>query len=391
MDIPQAIKQLHPEMLAWRRHLHRHPETAYEEVQTADFIAGQLRGFGFTPHTGLAKTGVVASLSVGSSPRSMALRADMDALHIHEHNDFAHKSSFPGKMHACGHDGHAAMLLGAAKHLIETQAFDGTVHFIFQPAEEGRAGAQQMLAEGLFEQFPSDCVFGLHNFPNIPVGHFAIKAGPMMAALNCFEITLTGIACHAAKPHLGHDPMIAAAQLILALQTIVSRNVDPHAAAVVTVTQIHSGQTWNAIPEQVILRGTYRCFETTVQQLLEQRLQALTETLSQAFNVTGQIVFNPENPGYPVTANSAKETAIAVAVASAIVGEQAVNLNPLPSMGSEDFAFMLQQKPGCYVWLGNGDAPGCGQLHNPHYDFNDDILPIGAAYWVKLVETVLSK
>ncbi|NOT83478.1 MAG: amidohydrolase [Methylococcaceae bacterium] len=391
MQIPEAITQLHPQMLVWRRHLHRYPETAYEEVQTADFIAQQLRDFGFIPHTGLAKTGVVASLSVGASTKTIALRADMDALHIHEHNEFAYKSTVSGKMHACGHDGHSAMLLGAAKHLVDTQQFDGTVHFIFQPAEEGRAGAQQMLAEGLFEQFPSDCVFGLHNFPNVPVGHFAIKAGPMMAALNCFEITLTGKACHAAKPHLGQDPMIAAAQLIMALQTIVSRNVNPHEPAVVSVTQIHSGQTWNAIPEEVTLRGTYRCFEYSVQQLLERRLQELTETLSMAFNVTGQIVFNPENPGYPVTSNSIKETAIAVAVATAVVGEQAVDLNPVPSMGSEDFAFMLQQKPGCYVWLGNGNQPCCGQLHNPHYDFNDDILPIGAAYWVKLVETVLNK
>jgi hippurate hydrolase len=377
-------------MLAWRRHLHRHPETAYEEIQTAEFIAKQLRSFGLNPHIGLAKTGVVASLSVGSGQKSIALRADMDALHIDERNDFAYKSNVPGKMHACGHDGHAAMLLGAAQHLAATQQFDGTVHFIFQPAEEGRAGAQQMLADGLFEQFPSDCVFGLHNFPNVPTGHFAIKAGPMMAALNCFEITLSGTACHAAKPHLGHDPIMAAAQLITALQTIVSRNLDPHAAAVVTITQIHGGHTWNAIPEQVTLRGTYRCFEPRVQHMLEQRLQQLTETLSAAFNVTAQIVFNPENPGYPVTCNSIKETAIAVAVATALVGEQAVNLQPVPSMGSEDFAFMLQQKPGCYVWLGNGSDPGCAQLHNPYYDFNDDILSIGAAYWIKLVETVLT-
>lgn len=391
MGIPAAIKQLHPIMREWRRHLHRHPETAYEEVQTAEFIVERLREFGFTPHTGLAKTGVVASLTVGSSPKTIALRADMDALHIHEHNDFDHKSRVAGKMHACGHDGHAVMLLGAAQHLMQTQQFDGTVHFIFQPAEEGRAGAQKMMAEGLFEQFPSDCVFGLHNFPNVPVGHFAIKAGPMMAALNCFEITLTGKACHAAKPHLGHDPMVAAAQLIQALQTIVSRNVDPHQSAVVTVTQINGGHTWNAIPEQVTLRGTYRCFEPSVQLLLEQRLQTLTETLSLAFNVEGRIVFNPENPGYPVTTNSVREAEIAVAVASGIVGTQAVDLNPVPSMGSEDFAFMLQEKPGCYVWLGNGDMPGCGQLHNPHYDFNDDILPIGAAYWVKLVETVLNQ
>lgn len=390
MNIPNAIKQLHPAMIVWRRHMHSHPETAYEEQHTAAYIAEQLQSFGFTPHRGLAKTGVVASLKVGNSAKKIALRADMDALHIHENNAFDYRSRIDGKMHACGHDGHSAMLLGAAKYLIDSQQFDGTVHFIFQPAEEGRAGAQQMLADGLFEQFPCDQVFGLHNFPNVPVGHFAIKAGPMMAALNCFEITLTGTACHAAKPHLGHDPMIAAAQLLLAMQSIVSRNVDPHAPAVVTVTQIHSGHTWNAIPEQAMLRGTYRCFDAQVQKLLERRLQTLTETLSQAFNVEGKIVFNPDNPGYPVTSNSIEETALAIAAARAVVGEQAVDLTPVPSMGSEDFAFMLQQKPGCYVWLGNGDTPGCGQLHNPNYDFNDDILPIGAAYWAKLVESILN-
>ena len=391
MQIPEAIQRLQPQMQEWRRHLHRYPETAYEESKTSAFIVDRLRLFGLYPHIGLAKTGVVASLSVGNSPKAIGLRADMDALFIDEQNNFSHKSCELGKMHACGHDGHAAMLLGAAQYLTETRQFDGTVHFIFQPAEEGRAGAQQMIADGLFDLFPCDSVFGLHNFPNVPTGHFAVKSGPMMAALNCFEITLTGTACHAAKPHLGHDPMVVAAQLLTAIQTIVSRNVDPHESAVITITQMHSGQTWNAIPEQVVMRGTYRCFEPNVQRLLESRLHALTETLCAAFNVAGKIVFNPENPGYPVTSNSERETQIAIAVAQAVVGDAAVNLKPVPSMGSEDFAFMLQQKPGCYVWLGNGNEPGCGQLHNPHYDFNDEILPIGAAYWGKLVETVLMK
>lgn len=389
MSIPEAIQQLHAEMRDWRHHLHSFPETAYEEVNTADFIAQKLQEFGLQTRTGLAKTGVVASLTCGTGSKCIALRADMDALHIQETNELPYRSRIAGKMHACGHDGHSVMLLGAAKYLAANPNFDGSVHFIFQPAEEGRAGAQQMLQEGLFDLFPCDYVFGLHNFPNVPAGHFAVKTGPMMAALNCFEIELTGVACHAAKPHLGNDPLMAATHLITALQTIVSRNVDPHASAVVSITQIHSGQTWNAIPEQVIMRGTYRCFQTVVQQQIEQRIQHMTAHISAAFNVTVSVVFDPENPGYPVTVNHPEATAIATAVANQVVGVDKVDLTPTPSMGSEDFAFMLQEKPGCYIWLGNGAEAGCGQLHNPRYDFNDEILPIGAAYWVKLVETVL--
>ena len=261
MTIPLQIKALHSEMSAWRQHLHRHPETAYEEVATAAFIAEKLRDFGLAPHTGLAKTGVVASVSAGTGTRAIALRADMDALHIHERSELAYQSIVPGKMHACGHDGHSTMLLGAAKYLVTNPKFNGTVHFIFQPAEEGRAGARLMLEEGLFEKFPCESIFGMHNFPNIPTGHFAIKAGPIMAGLDCFEITLTGVASHAAKPHLGQDPIVAAAHLINALQSIVSRNVNPADSAVVTITQLHSGQTWNAIPEQVVLRLDVQVFK----------------------------------------------------------------------------------------------------------------------------------
>lgn len=336
MKIPESIKALYAEMLAWRQHLHRYPETAYEENQTAAFISERLCSFGLSPHTGIAKTGVVATLTAGSGSKAIALRADMDALHIDERTELSYKSTVPGKMHACGHDGHSTMLLGAAKYLSANPNFNGTVHFIFQPAEEGRAGAERMLAEGLFEKFPCDSVYGMHNFPNIPTGHFAIKAGPIMAALHCFEIILTGVASHAAKPHLGQDSMIVAAQLISALQTIVSRNLDPHTSAVVSITQLHSGQTWNAIPEQVLLRGTFRCFDESVQKVIEQRIRQLTETLSSAFNVHGNVVFNPENPGYPVTSNSPAEAAIAIDVATAIVGTQRVELNPVPSMGSED-------------------------------------------------------
>ncbi|MEI7995866.1 MAG: M20 aminoacylase family protein [Methylococcaceae bacterium] len=376
-------------MRQWRQHLHQFPETAFEEAQTAKFIADKLTGFGLEVHQGLGKTGVVAKLSSGNSSKKIALRADMDALFIQEQNTFAHRSRHDGKMHACGHDGHSAMLLGAAKYLSEHSNFNGTVYFIFQPAEEGRAGAKQMIADGLFEQFPVDCVFGMHNFPDIPVGHFAVKSGAMMASFDCFEITLTGWATHAAMPHLGNDAIIASAQLINALQTIVSRNLNPADPAVVSITQIHAGNTWNAIPESVVLRGTFRCFSSAVQTIIAGKITQLVNSICGGFNVSADIRFNPENAGYPVTFNSETETAIALKAAIAVVGEDSVNQQPTPSMGSEDFAFMLQEKPGCYIWIGNGSSENSCLLHNPHYDFNDAILPAGAAYWVKLVEMLL--
>lgn len=391
MSIPSEIQQLHAEMRQWRRHLHQFPETAFEETATAEFIAGKLSGFGLDVHQGLGKTGVVATLSAGDGAGKIALRADMDALFIQERNKFDHKSRHDGKMHACGHDGHSAMLLGAASHLASHRDFDGTVYFIFQPAEEGRAGAKQMILDGLFEKFPADCVFGLHNFPDIPLGHFAVKSGPMMASFDCFEIILTGQATHAAMPHLGNDAIVAAAQLITALQTIVSRTVDPAEQAVVSITQIHAGQTWNALPESVVLRGTFRCFSDSAQKTIADKISQLTHALCQGFNVTAEIKLNPENLGYPITFNTEEETQMALNAAIAIVGEDCINRQPTPSMGSEDFAFMLQEKPGCYLWLGNGSSENGCLLHNPHYDFNDAILPIGAAYWVKLVETALPK
>lgn len=384
------MTNLKNDMKAWRQHLHRFPETAFEETETARFVADKLRSFGLTVHEGLAKTGVVATLSVGNSCKKIALRADMDALFIQEQNHFAHKSCHDGKMHACGHDGHTAMLLGAARQLATQRNFNGTVYFIFQPAEEGRAGAKQMIEEGLFEQFPADCVFGMHNFPDIPVGHFAIKSGAMMAAFDCFEIVINGQATHAAMPHLGNDAIVAAAQLITALQTIVSRNVEPNQPAVLSITQVHAGNTWNAIPESVILRGTFRCFDSSVQTLIANKIKQLVETICLGFSVTATVSFNPENVGYPVTFNTPAETAIALTAATAVVGTDCINTQPTPSMGSEDFAFMLQAKPGCYIWIGNGSSENSCLLHNPHYDFNDDILSVGAAYWVKLVETVLN-
>ena len=376
-------------MREWRQHLHRFPETAFEETQTSQFIAEKLIGFGLEVHQGLGMTGVVATLSAGNGDKKIALRADMDALLIQEQNTFAYKSCHDGKMHACGHDGHTAMLLGAASYLAQHRNFNGTVYFIFQPAEEGRAGAKQMIDDGLFEKFPADCVFGMHNYPDIPLGHFAVKSGAMMASFDCFEIIITGQATHAAMPHLGNDAIVASAQLIIALQTVVSRTLNPADPAVVSITQIHAGNTWNALPESVVLRGTFRCFNTTVQQTIANKITRLVNGICEGFEVSAEIKFNPENPGYPVTLNTAAETELALQAAIAVVGESCVNREPVSGMGSEDFAFMLQEKPGCYIWIGNGSSENSCLLHNPHYDFNDDILPIGAAYWVKLVDIVL--
>ena len=391
MSILSKLQPLQVQMREWRQHLHQFPETAYEETQTAQFIADKLASFGLEVYQGLGKTGVVATLSAGTSTKKIALRADMDALFIQEQNSFAYKSCHDGKMHACGHDGHSAMLLGAASYLAQHRNFDGTVYFIFQPAEEGRAGAKQMIDDGLFEQFPADCVFGLHNFPDIPLGHFAVKSGAMMAAFDCFEIIITGQATHAAMPHLGNDAIIASAQLITALQAIVSRTLNPADSAVVSITQIHAGNTWNALPESVLLRGTFRCFNTVIQKTIADKISQIVKGICESFNVSAEINFNPENPGYPVTFNAVAETELALQAAIAVVGEFGVDRQPIASMGSEDFAFMLQEKPGCYIWIGNGSSENSCLLHNPHYDFNDEILAVGAAYWVKLVEIVMAR
>jgi len=390
MNIYKEIEAMHAEMRSWRQYLHQHPETAFEEFNTSTFISAKLRKFGLEVHEGLATTGLVASLSCGSSHKKIALRADMDALFIQEKNELSYKSKNNGKMHACGHDGHSAMLLGAAKYLAEHADFNGTVYFIFQPAEEGRAGAKQMIEDGLFELFPADCIFGLHNFPDTPQGHFAIHTGPVMASFDCFEITLNGQAAHAAMPHLGGDVLLAGAHLVSALQSVVSRNVNPADPAVLSITQIHGGDTWNALPDSVVLRGTFRCFKQATQQLIEERIRQLVESIALGFNLEAKMSINPENAGYPVTCNTDTETAIAIEVAQELVGIEQVDLHAPPSMGSEDFAFMLQEKPGCYVWLGNGSSDGECLLHNPHYDFNDEILTVGATYWVKLVERILN-
>jgi len=389
MKIDPEIAALHDDMRRWRRQIHQYPETAFEETATARLIADQLRQAGIEVHQGLAQTGVVGVLRRGNSANSLALRADMDALFIQEQNQFEYASRHHGKMHACGHDGHAAMLLGAACFLASRGRFNGTVYFIFQPAEEGRAGAHQMISEGLFEQFPAQRIFGMHNFPDFPAGHFAVRTGPMMASFDCFEITFSGQAAHAAMPHLGSDVLVAAAHLVTQLQTIVSRRIDPVEPAVLSVTQIHGGSTWNALPASAVVRGTFRCFKDSVRAQLEDNINHLTRSVAHSFNVQADIRFNPENPGYPVTVNSPDETASAIRAAIAVAGDGCVDTDPMPSMGAEDFAFMLQQKPGCYLWIGNGSSDGDCLLHNPNYDFNDEILPLGAAYWISLVESEL--
>ncbi len=384
------IEHIQPEMQKWRRHLHQHPETAFTEFNTAEFIKQKLIDWNIEVHDGIAETGLVGIIQKGDSEKKIALRADMDALPIQEQNPFDYKSVNKGKMHACGHDGHSAMLLGAANYLAHYGAFNGTVYLIFQPAEESRGGAKAMIDAGLFERFPAQAVYGMHNFPDILTGHFAVKSGPLMASFDGFEIILQGHATHAAMPHLGNDVILAAAQIITQLQSIVSRNVNPNDPAVVSITQIHGGNTWNAIPESVMLRGTFRCFNNATQKLIMDKITQISSATAQCFSVNAQVNFNPENPGYPVTENHPNETQHALAAAQAVVGSDNIVLNPEPSLGAEDFAFMLKEKPGCYLWLGNGSSSGDCLLHNPHYDFNDDILAIGASYWVKLVEQQLA-
>ncbi|MHB8667149.1 MAG: M20 aminoacylase family protein [Burkholderiales bacterium] len=386
MAIVDKMRQIHAAMTEWRHDVHAHPETAFEEVRTAAMVAQKLEAFGLSVHRGLGRTGVVGTLRAGSGRRAVGLRADMDALHIHEKNAFGHRSQHAGKMHACGHDGHTAMLLGAAKYLSEHRHFDGTVHFIFQPAEENEGGAREMVEQGLFEKFPCDAVYGMHNWPGMPVGKFGVRAGPMMASFDIFEIELIGRGSHAALPHTGTDPIAAAAGLVQALQTITSRNVDPIESAVVSVTQIHAGDTWNVIPEAAILRGTARAFKPEVQDLIERRVREICAGIAAAAGAQVKVRYERR---YPPLINAAPETEICAAVMQALVGAENLVRVP-PVMGSEDFAFMLQVKAGCYVFVGNGPSEGGCMLHNPRYDFNDEVLPLGASYWASLVEHVLA-
>ena len=385
MPILNRIAEFHRDVTAWRRDIHAHPETAFEERRTSDFVAARLAEFGIEVHRGLAGTGVVGTLrGARSGRRAIAIRADMDALDVPEQNHFEHRSTQQGKMHACGHDGHTAMLLGAARYLAETRNFAGTVHFVFQPAEENEAGGRVMVEQGLFEQFPVDAVYGMHNWPGLAVGKFAVQPGPVLAAADIFEIAVRGKGAHGAMPHTGVDPVIVAAQITLSFQTIVSRNTHPLDGAVVSVTQVHGGDAFNVIPEEVVLRGTTRSFKPEVQDLIESNMRRIAEGIASSMGASLRWRYERR---YPPTVNSPAETEIAAGAAAEIVGAQNLVRDFTPSMGSEDFAFMLLAKPGCYVLIGNGEKSS--GLHNPHYDFNDEILPLGASYWSRLVERVL--
>ena len=378
------------ELTKIRRDIHAHPELAFQEKRTADIVARELTAYGLEVHRGLAQTGVVGVLRKGSSQRAIGLRADMDALPLEEKSQLAHRSTHRGRMHACGHDGHTALLLGAARYLAENQDqidFDGTVYFIFQPAEEAEGGAEIMIADGLFRQFPMDAVYGLHNWPGIPAGEMAIMPGPVMAGTCAFEIKVRGHGCHAAMPNQGVDTLVVTSQLVLALQSVVSRNLHPCESAVVSVTQIHGGEAFNIIPDDAVLRGTIRTFKPEVQTLVEQAIERLCSGIANAFGARIDTHFDLR---YPPTVNSTAETALCRQTAEVLLGEDKVRKDELPSMGAEDFAFMLREKPGCYVWLGNGPGTGGCSLHNPHYDFNDDVLIYGISYWVRLVETALA-
>jgi hippurate hydrolase len=390
MSLVSRLQEWHEQLVSWRRELHAHPQTAFEETYASEFVGAKLRDFGIGVHTGMAKTGVVGTL-VGSGSatgqlRAIALRADIDALDIHEQNDLPYKSTFPGKMHACGHDGHTTMLLAAAKYLAETRRFAGTVHFIFQPAEENEGGGRVMVEEGLFDRFPAEAVFGLHNWPGMPIGEFAVANGPAMAAFDVFEIAVAGRGTHAAMPHVGVDPIVVGSQIVSALQTIASRETDPLDQIVVSVTQFHAGDTWNVIPEQATLRGTVRTFQETTRARAEKSLDRIATSVAAALGAQAKVRYERR---YPATVNTPRETEWAAAAAVDVVGQEHVARDAPPCMGSEDFAYMLQVRPGCYIWAGNGSAENGRLLHSPHYDFNDDLIPVGASYWVRLVERLL--
>ena len=396
MQLITPIEQFQTELRQIRRDIHAHPELCYQEQRTADIIAAKLTEWGIPILRGLGVTGVVGIIKNGSSARAIGLRADMDALPMQETNTFAHRSTHDGKMHACGHDGHVAMLLGAAQHLAQQRNFDGTVYLIFQPAEEGGGGARKMIEDGLFAQCPMDAVYGMHNWPGMALGTFGVTPGPMMASSNEFEVIVTGKGGHAAQPDKGIDPVMVAVQIAQSWQTIISRNKNPIDAAVLSITQIHAGSATNVIPDDATLIGTVRTFSLEVLDLIEQRMHDIARHTAAAFGAQLQFRFKRN---YPPLINHVKETALAVEVMRSIVGVEQVSARTEPTMGAEDFAFMLLQKPGCYVFIGNGEGDhrdhghGLGpcNLHNPSYDFNDDLLPLGATYWVRLAEACLKQ
>ena len=397
MKIPDSISAIVGPIRAIRRDIHAHPELKFEENRTAEIVSSALRSFGIDEiHTGLGKTGVVGILRGRPGSKMLGLRADMDALPMTELNAFEHKSQYAGKMHACGHDGHTATLLAAAKVMSADRDFAGSVAFIFQPAEEGGGGAKAMIVDGLFERFPCDAVFAIHNWPGLRVGEFGLNPGAMMASSNEFEITVCGKGAHAAMPHLGVDPVLIASHLIQAFQSLVSRETKPIDATVVSVTQINAGEATNVIPDTCVMKGTVRTFSAQALDTIEQGMARICNQLPLAFNAHADFSFLRN---YPPTINHAKEAMLAADVAAEIVGESMVQRHVEPTMGAEDFAYMLQEKPGAYIFLGNGDTSGPHRsaghglgpctLHNPSYDFNDDLIPIGATFWQLLAKRFL--
>jgi hippurate hydrolase len=388
MPIVNRVADLHGDITAWRRDLHAHPELQYDVHRTAATVAEKLKSFGCDEVvTGIGRTGVVGvirgSKPAGASPKVVGLRADMDALPIEEATGLPYKSTVPGKMHACGHDGHTAMLLGAARYLAETRNFAGNAVVIFQPAEEGGAGGKAMIQDGLMDRFGIGEVYGMHNYPGLPVGQFAIRPGPLMAAADHIDIDLEGVGGHAARPHLTVDTVMVGAQIVSQLQTIVSRNVDPLQSAVISICMVHAGNADNVIPQTARLQGTARSLTPAVQDLLEQRLRDVVEGVARLHGAKATLRYRR---GYPVLRNHERETGFAASVAGQVVGAEKVDTAVDPVMGAEDFSFMLEARPGAFIFVGNGASAG---LHHPAYDFNDEVIPLGTSYWVKLVETAL--
>jgi len=381
------IVEYHDDLTNWRRDIHAHPELGFEEQRTADVVAKKLAEFGCEVFRGIGRMGVVGRLRAGASLRSIGLRADMDALPIQEATNLPYRSRHEGRMHACGHDGHTAMLLGAARYLAETRNFDGTVHFIFQPAEEGLGGGEAMVQDGLFERFPCDTIFGMHNRPGLAVGKFQIRTGPMMAGGAYFDITVTGRGAHGARPEAGIDPVIIASHITTALQTVISRNVRPLDTAVLSVTQIHAGDAYNVIPEQAFIRGTVRAFSSETMMLIEQNISRIASGVAAGFGGTAELDFRLI---FPPLVNDTTEAEFIADTAATLVGEDNINRNGNLVMASEDFSYMLDRRPGAYIQIGNGDPGGGCEVHNPGYDFNDAALPLGASLFASLAERKLS-
>jgi hippurate hydrolase len=413
MNVIAEIAAQKSELTAWRKDIHAHPELAFEETRTAEFVEEQLRFYGYEVVSGVGGTGVVGSLTLGSSDKAIGIRADMDALPMDELNEFSHKSTHKGKMHGCGHDGHTVMALAAARYLAQTQEFDGTVRFIFQPAEEANktgSGAQAMIKDGLFTRFPVDCVFAMHNAPGLKAGSMATKPGPIMASIDLFDVTVTGKGTHGAVPQSGIDPVLVASHMITAWQSIVSRNINPQEAAVISATSIVAGDSWNVIPQSAHIRGSIRALSPIIRAIVKKNFIRIAKDIASAFGAQVKVDFLNS---MPVTVNDPVQTQKACEVAASLVGEENLVRDISPVMGSEDFSYMLEVKAGCYLFIGNSDAnctapvsadeggifsgPGLENvlvaspcmLHDPHYDFNDDILPLGATFWVILAQDYL--